>query len=188
MVDSSVVLAGQTIAYTLYVLAIAVLMAWFAYNVTREGSGSAAKPALFYSFVGFLVVLGVSLHIVTYNTIPWAPMDLNRADIKADRVFDIVVEDHAFRLPAERLTVLTNEKVLFNVESKDLTYGFGLFRQDNSMVFQMQVVPGHLNDILWQFDRPGVYSIRSTEYSGPRGIHMIERDVVHVLDHPSSTP
>ena len=53
---------------------------------------------------------------------------------------------------------------------RDLTYGFGLFRPDNSMVFQMQVVPGHRNDILWQFDRPGVYTIRSTEYSGPAGI------------------
>ena len=26
------------------------------------------------------------------------------------------------------------------------------------MLFQMQVVPGHVNDILWQFDRPGVYT------------------------------
>ena len=58
--------------------------------------------------------------------------------------------------------------MLFTVTSSDLTYGFGLFRPDNSMLFQMQVVPGHRNDILWQFDKPGVYTIRSTEYSGPR--------------------
>jgi cytochrome c oxidase subunit 2 len=55
-----------------------------------------------------------------------------------------------------------------------------LFREDNSMVFQMQVLPGHVNDLLWQFDRPGVYSIRSTEYSGPAGIGMIEEDSVVV--------
>jgi cytochrome c oxidase subunit 2 len=48
------------------------------------------------------------------------------------------------------------------------------------MMFQMQVIPGHLNDILWQFDKPGVYSIRSTEYSGPEGVHMIEKDAVVV--------
>ena len=34
----------------------------------------------------------------------------------------------------------------------DVTYGLGVFRKDNSMVFQMQVVPGHENDILWTFD------------------------------------
>ena len=63
--------------------------------------------------------------------------------------------------------------VPFMGASKDLTYGFGLFRQDNSMVFQMQVLPGHVNDLLWQFDRAGVYTIRSTEYSGPAGVAMI---------------
>jgi len=76
-----------------------------------------------------------------------------------------------------------NDKVLFDVTSEDLTYGFGLFRKDNTMMFQMQVVPGHRNDILWQFNKPGVYTIRSTEYSGPKGIAMIEKDAVEVLDH-----
>ena len=179
MVDSSTVLWGQTLAYTFYVLAIMALMAWFAIHVTREGEHK-VKPVLFHSFVGFLVVCGVSLHIITYNTIPWAPLDLNRAAIRADREFAITVENHKFTLPSDRLTVACNEKVRFNVVSKDLTYGFGLFRPDNSMVFQMQVVPGHVNDILWQFDRPGVYSIRSTEYSGPAGIGMIVPDVVVV--------
>jgi cytochrome c oxidase subunit 2 len=132
--------------------------------------------------VAFLVVCGVSLHIVTYTTIPWTPMDLQRASIVPDRTYEISVEKHRFTLPAEKLVVNVNEKVLFNVTSKDLTYGFGLFRADNSMVCQMQVLPGHLNDLLWQFDRPGVYSIRSTEYSGPAGIAMIVPDAVVVVD------
>ena len=180
MVDSNTVLLGQTLAYTLYVLAIMAVMAWFASRVTRQGDPAGIKPVLFYSFVGFLVVCGVSLHVITYNTIPWAPLDLNRAEIRPDRIFTITVERHKFALPAEKLVVACDEKVLFDVVSKDLTYGFGLFREDNSMVFQMQVLPGHVNDLLWQFDRPGVYSIRSTEYSGPAGIRMIERDAVEV--------
>jgi cytochrome c oxidase subunit 2 len=49
------------------------------------------------------------------------------------------------------------------------------------MLFQMQVVPGHRNDILWYFDKPETYTIRSTEYSGPRGVFMIEKDVVKVV-------
>jgi cytochrome c oxidase subunit 2 len=180
VVDSRMVLWGQTLAYSLYALAMIALMAWFAIRVTREGDSRGVPNALFYSFVGFLVVCGVSLHIVTYNTIPWAPLDLNRASITADRTFDITVEQHRFTLPSPRMTAACGEKVLFNVTSKDLTYGFGLFRQDHSMVFQMQVLPGHVNDILWVFDRAGVYSIRSTEYSGPAGVGMIERDVVEV--------
>ena len=181
MVDSNTVLQGQTLIYTLYVLAILALMGWFAYRVTTEGP-SKVKPAFFYTFVGFLVLLGVTIHMVTLHTIPWKPMDMGRANIKADKVFDISVQNHKFQLPAEKMLVKTNDKVLFNVKSGDLTYGFGLFRNDNTMVFQMQVLPGHNNDILWQFDRPGVYSIRSTEYSGPAGVFMIEKDVVEVID------
>ena len=182
MVDSSTVLWGQTIAYTFYVLAIMLLVGWFAYKITKNGKSKEIKPALFYALVGFLVVIGVSLHIVTHETIPWKAMDLNRADIKADKTFNISVANHKFILPSEKIIIKTNDKVLFNVTSEDLTYGFGLFRQDNSMLFQMQVLPGHNNDILWQFDRPGVYSIRSTEYSGPKGISMIEKNVVEVIN------
>lgn len=182
MVDSNVVLAGQTLAYSIYCVVILLLMGWFAFRVTRAGK-SKIKPAFFYTFVAFLTVLGVSLHIITYNTIPWSEMDLHRSELTPDKTFDITVKNHEFILPAEELVINLNDKVLFDVSSEDLTYGFGLFRQDNSMMFQMQVVPGHRNDILWQFNKPGVYTIRSTEYSGPKGIAMIRKDVVKVLDH-----
>lgn len=182
MIDSNTVLTGQTIAYTFYVLAIMALMGWFAYKITRDGSGKEVKSYLFYSFVVFLVVIGVSLHIATHETIPWKSMDLNRAEIKADKEFHITMANHEFQLPSHKLIITKNEIVKFDVDSKDLTYGFGLFRSDNSMVFQMQVIPGHNNDILWQFDRPAVYSIRSTEYSGPKGVNMIVRDAIEVVE------
>lgn len=182
MVDSNTVLIGQTIAYTFYVLAIMLLVGWFAYKITKDEKSKEIKPVLFYFLVGFLVIIGVSLHIVTHETIPWKPLDLNRAEIKADKTFNISIANHKFTLPSEKLIINTNDKVMFNVTSKDLTYGFGLFREDNTMMFQMQVLPGHNNDILWQFDRPGIYTIRSTEYSGPKGIDMIEKNVVEVID------
>ena len=183
MVDSQVVLWGQTIAYSSYAIVIILLIGWFGHQITKSGKGSKISNTFFYTFVGFLVVLGVSLHIVTYNTIPWASMDLNRADIKPDKVFDITMENHQFILPSDKLVIKQGEKALFDVTSNDLTYGFGVFRSDNSMIFQMQVVPGHRNDILWQFEKPGVYTIRSTEYSGPKGAQMILKDVVEVKAH-----
>jgi cytochrome c oxidase subunit II len=182
MTDSMDVLNGLILVYTSYALAIISVIGWFAWKITAEGKGNPVKPGIFYTWVGCLIVLGVSIHIFTYHTIPWAPIDLNRKEIKADRVFDIAVVDHQFILPADTLKIRTHEKALFNVTSKDLTYGFGLFRDDNSMVFQMQVIPGHNNDILWQFDRPGIYNIRSTEYSGPKGVFMTVKHAVVVTD------
>jgi len=85
-----------------------------------------------------------------------------------------------FRLPTEQLLIDCNDRVLFDVSSADLTYGFGLFRQNDSMLFQMQVIPGHRNDLLWEFGENGTYSIRSTEYSGPEGYDMVVEDAVRV--------
>ncbi len=181
MVDSQIVLNGQTIAYTFYCIVIILLIAWFAWKVTGKGTGKGVKPALFYTFVGFLTVLGVSLHIITFNTIPWTKVDLNRPDYTPDKTFNITVKNHQFILPSEKMVINVNDMVLFDVISEDLTYGFGLFREDNSMLFQMQVVPGHRNDVIWHFDRPGVFTIRSTEYSGPKGVFMIVKDAVEVV-------
>lgn len=182
MVDSSIVLTGQTIAYTLYCSVIILLMLWFGIKVTSKGRNK-VKPGVFYSFVIFLTVLGVSLHIITYNTIPWVPTDVNMKKIVADRTVEITVENHEFILPSEKIRVGTNEIVKFSVTSNDLTYGFGLFRTDNSMLMQMQVVPGHKNDLLWKFNKPGLYTIRSTEYSGPKGIALIKENAIEVVEN-----
>lgn len=181
MVDSKMVLTGQTLAYTIYCIVIILLVVWFSIRITGKSKVLNVKPAIFYSFVGFLTVLGVSLHLITYNTIPWAEMDLHRGNYVPDKTFVITVKDHKFTMPSDKLVINVNDKVLFDVQSKDLTYGFGLFRADNSMMFQMQVVPGHRNDLLWKFDREGIYTIRSTEYSGPKGVFMILKDAVQVL-------
>lgn len=180
MVDSNTVLWGQTIVYTAYVLAILLVMGFFTYKVTREGQPPTVKDKLFYSFAGFLVLLGMSLHVVTYNTIPWVPSDVHRGDIEADKEFAINVANHQFELPAARLIIECEDTVLFNVTSDDLTYGFGLFRENNSMLFQMQVGPGRDNELIWEFHKDGVYDIRSTEYSGPLGYQMIVEDAVEV--------
>jgi cytochrome c oxidase subunit II len=186
MVDSKMVLAGQTFAYTIYCIVIILVVIWFTIKVTGKGKSIPVKPGLFYSFVAFLTVLGVSLHIITFNTIPWASLDLNRDKVKPDKTFNITVKQHEFTLPAEKMVINVNDNVLFEVKSEDLTYGFGLFREDNSMLFQMQVVPGHRNDLLWHFDRPGIYTIRSTEYSGPKGVFMVAKDAVHVVSSNST--
>jgi cytochrome c oxidase subunit II len=182
MVDSKIVLFGQTLGYTIYAVVIILLVGWFGWRLTHAGKVKGVKPGLFYAFVAALAVLGFSLHITTSLTIPWVKPDLDRDSVRVDRVFEIKVAGHRFELPADRMVARVGETVRFDVASADLTYGFGLFRPDNSMVFQMQVVPGHRNDVVWEFTEPGLYTIRSTEYSGPKGIGMVVKDALEVLE------
>ena len=46
MVDSKMVLTGQTLAYTFYCIVIIMLMVWFSIKITGKGKGLAVKPAI----------------------------------------------------------------------------------------------------------------------------------------------
>jgi len=180
VVGSDTVLWGQTLLYTVYVAIILLLVGWFGYSITRTGPSKIA-PKFFYAFVGFLVLVGVSLHVVTYTTIPWTKVDLHGSEYAAAQSFDITMQDHQFQLPSQVLEVTCDQLTEFRVVSNDLTYGFGVFRPDNSMVFQMQVVPWRDdNTIKWTFPENGTFTIRSTEYSGPVGSQMILKDAIRV--------
>ena len=51
MVDSKMVLTGQTLAYTFYCIVIILLIVWFSIKVTGKGKVLSVKPAIFYTFV-----------------------------------------------------------------------------------------------------------------------------------------
>jgi len=65
MVDSTVVLNGQTLGYTLYCIVIILLIGWFEWRLTRPGKARGIKPAVFYVFVALLAAVGFSLHLIT---------------------------------------------------------------------------------------------------------------------------
>lgn len=192
MVDSNTVLWGQTIIYTAYCLVILAVIGWFAMKITRPTDAPPlVKPALFYGFVAFLTITGVSLHIITYNTIPWVADDLNAHEAGKDApTFAFEVKQHQYYVegqpmpavvpPAQQVQVPCDTLVKFSVTTHDNTYGFGLFRPNNSMLMQMQVVPGHANELVWTFVKNGTYSIRSTEYSGPAGNNLQVKDAIVV--------
>ena len=128
------------------------------------------------------VLVGVFLvfNIVTLSPlVPWQEWLFWTSPEPEQQVF-IEFEDYAIRLPAEGIEVKAGEYVEFVAVSADVTYGFGVFRPDNTMVFQMQVPPGRENSIVWKFDAPGIYDVRSTEYSGPRHSDMYYPDAIRV--------
>ena len=181
MADSIDVLATLKLVYGMYAFIAISLIAWFGYRITKPKNDDAgAKPALFWTYIVVLVVVGTGLHFLTYSAVPWVPIDLNRANISADEVFDITYEDHQMTFSNLPMQVGCGEYVVFNAVSNDLTYGFGIFRADHTLVAQMQVVPQSRNDLMWRFEKNGTYYVRSTEYSGPKGAQMVAQDAIVV--------
>jgi cytochrome c oxidase subunit 2 len=127
-----------------------------------------------------LVAVFLVFNIVTLSPlIPWQEW-LLWSSPQPVRQFDLAYADYEIEMPPGGIEVQTDTYVEFVAVSADVTYGFGVFRKDGTMVFQMQVLPGRENRIVWKFDKPGYYDVRSTEYSGPRHSEMYYADAVHV--------
>lgn len=180
MIESTDILGLMKILYIIYVTIVLLFVGMYALHITKPGRVPKRVKIPFYAWIAFLIFTGVGIHILTFNKIPWVKWEMDRDNMEVDRVFDITIADYKFQLPAEQLLILEGETIRFNLRSLDYTYGFGLFREDGTMVFQMQVVPGHRNDIVWKFDKSGIYTIRSTEYSGPKGGNLHVKNAVIV--------
>lgn len=129
-----------------------------------------------------LVLIGVFLafNVVTLSPlVPWQRW-LFWSNPAPDQSIPVTYSNYEIGIPPDGIEVQVGQYVEFVATSEDVTYGFGVFRKDNTMVFQMQVLPGRQNRITWMFDEPGSYDVRSTEYSGPRHSGMYVPDAIRV--------
>lgn len=184
--NSAELLSFHWVAYSIYAAMIISVIAWFGYNLTRKDAKSVFRLP-FYTYMAFLVAGGVGHHIFTYNTIPWVSQDITRHEITPDATYKFEIKDHKWIGLPKKITVQCGQTIEFDARSRDLVYGFGLFRQDGSLVLQMQVNPGtdvngilDPNDILWTFNHNGVFDLMSTEYSGPDQYDENGKDLMFV--------
>jgi cytochrome c oxidase subunit 2 len=128
----------------------------------------------------FLIGVFLVFNIVTLSPlVPWQKW-LFWSKPTPDQRFTVQFEDYEIRRPPDWIEVQAGQYVEFVATSEDVTYGFGVFRPDSSLVFQMQVPPGRESSIVWKFDEPGTYDVRSTEYSGPRHSEMYVQNAIRV--------
>jgi len=172
--------------YGIYFLLVSMFLIWFIFKVRRKGGGGKEEPESGIDkreigFFAILVTVVIVVHVVTLsNWVPWQKWRLwsNPTPVKQ---FDIEVGDYKFHFPEKPMIVKTGQFVEFDLTSTDVTYGFGVFRQNGTMVFNLQVIPGYTNRYVWNFSEPGYYDVRSTEYSGSEHSTMFERNAIHVV-------
>ncbi|MDX1371604.1 MAG: hypothetical protein R3321_04000 [Nitrososphaeraceae archaeon] len=82
----------------------------------------------------------------------------------------------------KEIYVKAGETVKFVANSEDVNHGFGILSSSKSMdsiLMQMQVVPGYDNVFYYTFDKPGTYTIRCLEYCGWLHPYMISEITIH---------
>jgi len=130
---------------------------------------------------GVLIAVFLAFNVLTLSPlVPWQEWLLWSRPTPAQS-FSIEFRNYEIKLPEGGIQVKAGQFVEFVATSQDVTYGLGAFRPDGRLVFQMQVIPGYENRLVWKFDTPGDYDVRSTEYSGPRHSEMFIEDAIHVV-------
>lgn len=171
--------------YSVMVAIVLSLMVFYARGLSSGRRTSLVAKVPLSGWIGPLVVAAIGLHVLTTLYVPWVEWELKQGRIEPDREVVVNISEHQFQLPSEGIALRSGEVVRFRARSEDLTYGFGVFRKNGLMEFQMQVVPGHSNDIIWAFSEPGRYSIRSTEYAGTKTWKMHVKDAIEVMPGPA---
>lgn len=128
-----------------------------------------------------LAAVAVAFNVITLSPlVPWQSwMVWNPPEPVAE--YHIHAVNYTFQFPSGGIFAPRGQPVRFVATSGDVTYGFGVFRKDGGMLFQMQVIPGYANSIVWVFDAAGSYDVRSTEYSGPLHPSMFVPDAIQVV-------
>lgn len=109
----------------------------------------------------FWIVLVVA--IATFAiTIPFFPYPRASA-ANGVKHFSVVAEQYGFVVST---AIPLNVPVIFDVTSKDVNHGFGIYDPAGAIVGQVQAMPDYVNHLPMTFTVPGHYTIRCLEYCG----------------------
>jgi cytochrome c oxidase subunit 2 len=74
--------------------------------------------------------------------------------------------------------------VEFRVTTLDVNHGFSIYAPDGRLMAQTQAMPGYVNRLRVEFDRPGTYRVLCLEFCGMA--HHVMNGVIEVT--PEVTP
>ncbi len=66
----------------------------------------------------------------------------------------------------DRETVPAGKPIIFNVLSKDVNHGMGVYTADGTLLFQAQGMPGYVNKVKYIFENTGTFKILCMEFCG----------------------
>jgi cytochrome c oxidase subunit II len=75
----------------------------------------------------------------------------------------VVAQQYSFTI---RSPLPLRRPIVFDVESRDVNHGFGIYGPGGFVVSQVQAMPGYVNHLPVEFTVPGRYTIRCLEFCG----------------------
>jgi cytochrome c oxidase subunit 2 len=146
------------------VAALAIIAMLFLANYrSREPLAQEVVTSRGYALRRYWFWLVVAVAVATFAiTVPYFPYPRASASANAKH-FSVVAQQYGFVVSA---IIPVNVPVIFDVTSKDVNHGFGIYGPNGAIVGQVQAMPGYVNHLPMTFTVAGHYLIRCLEYCG----------------------
>lgn len=113
-------------------------------------------------FFGVLAVMSV-VFLVSMRLLPY-PGVRTRTMGEPQLSIDVVAQQWLWTFSQNEIP--RGVPVQFNVTSKDVNHGFGIYNPQGQLITQVQAMPGYTNHLIFVFDQPGTYTVRCLELCG----------------------
>lgn len=109
--------------------------------------------------------IGITLFLLAafFATIPFFPYLSAAAALQPAEKVPVIAMQFAFIMPDH---FPLNRRILFEVTSRNVTHGFGIYNPEGQLIAQTQAMPDYVNYLGVTFHQPGHYTVRCLEYCG----------------------
>jgi len=145
------------LALTLVLMGAVVLAFVAAVRAAGRGVVSASTESRRGWLIAVLLVVGVVVSVLSLRPWPHAV---------AATVAVVNVSGGQWYWEIDAAAVPLGKPVAFNVHTVDVNHGFGVMDPSGRMLFQIQAMPGYVNQVEYTFDTPGTYRVVCLEYCG----------------------
>ncbi len=150
---------------------VAIIAVVYSTRHPEEGDSHALAKYEKHWVIGIVIIfIAFSVSTLGYLPYPYAHTDIKPTmivDVQAQQFNWCMSKAPTFGTPCvNNYPIPVGNTVLFNVTSIDVTHGFGVYDSTGAIIFQVQVMPGFYNDIMYKFTNPGTYYVRCLEFCG----------------------
>ena len=141
------------------VAAIFIRAVWSAKARDSAGPSEKTRSRLIYGMLLAGVVLTIS------SLLPW-PHAISAESRTGVAPVTVNVTGAMWYWQIDRDSVPLGVPVVFNVQTMDVTHGFGVVNAAGRLLFQTQGMPGYVNRVQYVFDTAGTYRVLCMEFCG----------------------
>jgi len=130
------------------------------------------KARKFYATILIVGMIGVSFY--TIRLLPF------NQPVYGEGLEPTIVDVEAFQFgwDISQTEFEVDEPIEFDVTSRDVNHGLGIYDEDMELIAQTQAMPDYTNTIYITFEEPGVYEVLCLEYCGLAHHQMMAEIVV----------